>query len=651
MSTYLATPYEQLIHKSRYARWLEEEKRRETWEESVARYMHCIRTQTIKQGYVLADVEIEEITQNILTLKNLPSMRLMMTAGKAVSLENVAAYNCAYIAINHKRAFAEALYILMNGTGVGFSCERQEVAKLPAVPGEMRHSNDVIVVADSKLGWARALKKLIGSLYEGDIPKVDYSLIRPYGAPLRTFGGRASGPEPLRRLFDFLAILFKRVAAEGGRKLNSLEVHDVLCCIGETIVVGGVRRSALISLSNLSDSRMRPAKDGQWWVESPQRRMANNSVAYTEKPPVDTFMEEWLALVRSKSGERGIFNRVASQKQASKWGRRDAALAYGTNPCSEIILRNKQFCNLTTVIVRANDTLSTLKQKVRVAAILGTIQSSFTDFNFLSEEWQQNTQEERLLGVSLNGIMDHSYLAGRVSTHDGFSNKHGDLLLSDTLEILRGYARATNKEWAERLGVPASAAITCIKPEGTTSQLVNCASGIHPRHSRYYVRRVRNGKKDPLTAFLVAQGVPCEDDVMAPQSTAIFSYPIACQAASATRNDVPALEHLRLWLTYQRHWCEHKPSVTIHVKDSEWLAVGAWVFEHFDEVSGISFLPHTDHNYLQAPYEEITEQAYAEMKERMPVSIDWTKLVEESDDTKGSQEQSCAADGCEVTTL
>lgn len=639
-ATHLPTAYEQLIHKSRYARWLDSEGRREEWPETVSRFIGFVRKHLAELDVSLRDKEYQEIEQAILELRVLPSMRLVMTAGKAVELDNIAAYNCAYVAVNNKRAFSEALYILMNGTGVGFSCERQEINKLPPVPEALAASDDLVHVADSKLGWAKALRKLVSALYEGDIPQVDYSGVRPAGARLKTFGGRASGPEPLRKLFSFIVATFKRAAADGGRKLTSIEVHDIMCMIGEAVVVGGVRRSALISLSNLSDDRMRHAKDGQWWVESGHRRVANNSVAYTERPAIETFTEEWLSLIRSKSGERGIFNRAGAQKLASRWGRRDATLNYGTNPCSEIILRDKQFCNLTTVIARSDDTMETMLEKVRIATIVGTIQSTLTRFNFLSEEWRTNTEEERLLGVSLNGIMDSPLMS------------KGDALPA-TLEALRDHARAVNEKWAKRLGIPASAAITCVKPEGTTSQLANCASGIHPRYSDFYLRRIRGDKKDKMTQFLVDQGLPVEDDVAAPESTVVFSYPIASDGRAVTRGAVSALEQLRLWLTYQRHWCEHKPSVTVYVKEHEWLAVGAWVYEHFDEVSGIAFLPHSDHSYQQAPYEELTKEQYQEWAKRVPASIDWLKLKAYETEVveTGSQELACTAGACEITSI
>jgi ribonucleoside-triphosphate reductase len=627
----LPSVYQSIIHRSRYSRFLEEEKRRESWEETVGRLMMYISDKVDLPTEVYN--ELGEAIQN---LEVMPSMRLLMTAGEACERDNIAAYNCSYIAINNKRSFSEALYILMNGTGVGFSCERQEVNKLPTIPESFTEVDDVIVVGDSKLGWAKAFKKLLSSLWEGEIPNIDYSRVRPAGARLKTFGGRASGPEPLKRLFDFVVTSFKEAA---GRKLNSLEVHDIMCMIGEIVVVGGVRRSALISLSNLTDRRMREAKIGAWYEQNSHRGLANNSVAYTERPDSETFMEEWLSLVKSKSGERGIFNRVAAQNQAGKWGRRDTTLSYGTNPCSEIILRDKQFCNLTEVVVRAEDTFDTLARKVRLATILGTIQSTLTDFQFLSEEWKKNTEEERLLGVSLTGIMDNEILSGK---------NQGGVHLASWLERLRSIARETNEEFAKQLGTPPSVAITCVKPSGTVSQLVDSASGIHSRHAPYYIRRIRMDKKDPIYTFLKDKGVPVEDEAFRPDSTAVFSFPMKAPEGAVTRTDMTAIEQLELWLIYQRHWCEHKPSVTITVKDEEWPEVGAWVWKHFDEISGVSFLPHSNHTYVQAPYEDLTQEQYDVLIKEVPTSINWEELIEEVDSTEGSQHAACVAGQCEI---
>ena len=639
----LPTTYQSIIHRSRYARFLPELNRRETWEETVNRLINYLVKKT---NFDVDDTDLhtvfDELHTAILNLEVMPSMRLLMTAGEACERDNIAAYNCSYLAINNKRAFSEALYILMNGTGVGFSCERQEIAKLPAIPESFKEADDVIVVQDSKLGWAKAFKKLLSSLWEGDIPKVDYSRVRQAGARLKTFGGRASGPEPLKRLFDFVTTTFMEAA---GRKLNSLEVHDIMCMIGEIVVVGGVRRSALISLSNLTDRRMREAKMGAWYNENPHRGLANNSVAYTEKPDSETFMDEWLSLVKSKSGERGIFNRIAAQNQAGKWGRRDSTLSYGTNPCSEIILRDKQFCNLTEVVVRADDTFDSLARKVRLATILGTIQSTLTNFQFLGEDWKRNTEEERLLGVSLTGIMDNRWLSGKGF---GAMRDKAGLSLDVGLEMLREVARETNEEFANRLGINASVAITCVKPSGTVSQLVDSASGIHTRHDKFYIRRIRMDKKDPIYTFLKSQGLSVEDEVFRPDSTAVFSFPMKAPNGALTRNDLTAIEQLELWLVYQRHWCEHKPSVTITVKDEEWPEVGAWVWKHFDEISGVSFLPHSNHTYQQAPYETIDEETYKKLVEEMHKEIKWEEFVENEDNTEGSQTYACVGGSCDI---
>ena len=610
---------------SRYARYLPEENRRETWEETVDRMVNYLQSKN--KGLTK---EFKEIREAVLNLEIMPSMRLMMSAGEACERDNIAAYNCSYLAMNNKRAFSEALYILMNGTGVGFSCERQEISKLPSIPETISNCDDVIVVGDSKLGWAKAFKKLLSSLWEGDIPTIDYSQVRPAGARLKTFGGRASGPEPLKRLFDFVIETFKHAQ---GRKLSSIEVHDITCMIGEIVVVGGVRRSALISLSNLTDKRMREAKMGAWYNDFAYRGLANNSVAYTEKPDMETFMDEWVSLVKSKSGERGIFNRVAAQVQAEKQGR-EKDLNYGTNPCSEIILRDKQFCNLTEVVVRANDTKETLTRKVQLATILGTLQSNLTNFQFLSAEWTKNTKEERLLGVSLTGIMD----AKITSNPDPIF-----------LEELKNEANKTNKKYAKMLDIEPSKSITCVKPSGTVSQLVDSASGIHTRHSPYYIRTIRMDKKDSIYEFLKDKGVQVEDEQFRPDSTAVFSFPIKAPSGAITRDDKNAIEQLENWLIYQRHWCNHKPSVTISVKDNEWMDVGAWVWKYFDEISGISFLPHSDHSYVQAPYQECTKEEYQELLKKTPRDVDWLSFKEEEDNTEGSQTLACTGNACEIS--
>jgi ribonucleoside-diphosphate reductase alpha chain len=629
-SNLLPTQYQNFIALSRYARWLPEEGRRETWSETVDRYIDNVVSPCIDDTEV-----IEELRDAILSLSVMPSMRMLMTAGPALQRDNTAGYNCSYIAVDDMKAFDEAMMILLCGTGVGFSVERQHIAKLPEVPDQLFYSNDVIVVHDSKEGWAKAYRKLIAMLYAGEIPKWDVSKVRPAGAKLKTFGGRASGPEPLIDLFNFTITVFKGAV---GRKLNSIECHDIMCKIGDIVVVGGVRRSAMISLSNLSDDRMRHAKSGQWWEGNPQRALANNSVVYTERPDIESFMREWTALVESKSGERGIFARYAAEKHVEKHGRRKTGYEWGTNPCSEIILRSNQFCNLTEVVVRSTDTFATLQNKVRLATILGTIQSTYTKFPYLRKVWAKNTEEERLLGVSLTGIMDCEITT---SPEPEF------------LEELRNISVDTNKEWADKLGIPQSAAITCVKPSGTVSQLVDAGSGIHARHSPYYIRTVRGDVKDPLTQLMIDEGVPAEPEVFHPDSTMVFSFPVKSPDNAVTRNDMTALEQLEVWKLYAVNWCEHKPSVTISVRDDEWLEVGAWVYKNFDLCSGISFLPHSDHTYQQAPYQDCDEETYEELLSRMPTSIDWSRLgeYEQEDNTAGSQTLACVAGVCEVVDL
>ena len=631
MSNLLPTDYQSFIHKSRYAKYFDG-KGRENWDETVERYMdNVVRKVAGDDSY------INQIRDAILSLDIMPSMRAMMTAGPALERDNTAGYNCSYLPVDDPKSFDEAMYILLCGTGVGFSVERQHITKLPEVP-ELFESDTTVVVKDSKEGWAKAFRQVLALLWAGEIPKWDVSKVRPAGARLKTFGGRASGPAPLVELFNFAVSTFKNAQ---GRKLSSLECHDLMCFIGQIVVVGGVRRSAMISLSNLSDDRMRHAKSGQWWETAAHRALANNSVSYTEKPDVETFMREWTALVESKSGERGVFNREASKKQAEKFGRRDSNYEFGTNPCSEIILRPYQFCNLTECVVRATDSIDDLERKVKLATILGTIQSSFTKFPYLRKVWQKNTEEERLLGVSLTGIMDNPLMTSKNAG------------LEKTLEHLRSVAVATNNEWAERLGIPASAAITCVKPSGTVSQLVDSASGIHARHSPYYIRTVRGDNKDPLTKFMIDQGIPNEPCVFKGDTTTVFSFPQKSPENAVTRNDMTAIEQLETWLTYQRHWCEHKPSVTISVRDSEWLDVGAFVYKHFDEMSGVSFLPHSDHTYQQAPYQDCTEGQYEELLEFMPEHIDWTKLseYEQEDNTVSMQTMACSGDSCEIVDL
>ena len=638
MNNQLPTDYQAFIHKSRYAKYFDG-KGRESWGETVGRYMDNVVRKALGEEVdrIVNSTDVIDLEQAILGQEIMPSMRAMMTAGPALDRDNTAGYNCSYLPVDDPKSFDEAMYILLCGTGVGFSVERQFIKKLPEIP-ELFDSESTVVVKDSKEGWAKGFRQVLALLWAGEIPKWDISQVRPAGARLKTFGGRASGPAPLVELFNFAVATFKGAQ---GRKLSSMECHDLMCFIGQIVVVGGVRRSAMISLSNLSDDRMRHAKSGQWWETAGHRALANNSVAYSEKPDMETFMREWLSLVESKSGERGIFNRQASKVQAAKNGRRDPNHEFGCNPCSEIILRPYQFCNLTECVVRATDTLEDLERKVRLATILGTIQSTMIKFPYLRKVWQNNTAEERLLGVSMTGIMDNPLMTKK--------NKG----LNKTLEHLRSVAVSTNAEWAELLGIPASTAISCVKPSGTVSQLVDSASGIHARHSHYYIRTVRGDNKDPLTQFMIDRGIPNEPCVMKPDSTVVFSFPVKSPEKSVTRNDTSAVEQLELWLAYQRHWCEHKPSVTITVRDEEWMDVGAFVYKHFDEMSGVSFLPHSDHSYQQAPYQEIDKKAYKALLAEMPTSIDWSELsdYESEDNTVSMQTMACSGDSCEIVDL
>ena len=637
LRTIFDTPQQEYIAKSKYARYLDSEKRRESWEETVQRYFDFAQ-EHIHDNHPQALGKWLEVVPNlqsdVYTLKTMPSMRLLMTAGEAVKRNNIAAYNCHYGAIDKVRKFSDMLLILLHGTGSGFSCERQMITKLPAIPDNIAKTDDVVVVKDSKEGWANAFSILLRYLYQGSVPKVDYSKVRPKGARLKTFGGRASGPEPLKRLFDFVSNLFLNAA---GRKLTSLEVHDICCLIADIVVVGGVRRSALISLSNLSDQRMRDAKEGQWWVSNAQRGLANNSAVYTERPEIEIFMAEWLSLIKSKSGERGIFNRAAAKKQAARWGRRPADIDYGCNPCSEVLLRSNQMCNLTEAVVRADDTYESLVEKITVATIMGVYQSTLTDFKGVDQELQRNCEEERLLGVSMTGVMDHAIL-----------NNVNETAI-DWLQTLRDRARAVATEWAGYFGVNVSVAITCNKPSGTVAQLVYAGTGgLHPRFSEYYIRTYRQDNKDPLTQFLKNQGISWEPSVMKPDTETIFSFVVKSPVGAVMRDDRTAVQQLEHWLMFQRHWCEHKPSVTIYVKDHEWLEVGAWVYKHFDEVCGVSFLPHDNGSYRQAPFQEITKEEYTEFLAKYPGTIDWDQFIELDDLTEGSQEMACMGGLCTV---
>jgi ribonucleoside-diphosphate reductase alpha chain len=641
MNNYIDNPYENFIAISRYARWIGAENRRETWGETVDRYFEFMLTHLASEHNYSPDAKlIEELRTEVFNRNIMPSMRSVMTAGVALERDNVAGYNCSFLPIDSPRAFDEAMYILMCGTGVGYSVESVYVDKLPVVAEEFFPTNTVIVVEDSKAGWAKALKELIALLYQGQIPTWDISKVRPAGARLKTFGGRASGPQPLVNLFDFTIKTFQGAA---GRRLKPIEAHDIMCKIGEVVVVGGVRRSAMISLSDLNDHDMAKAKAGAWWEYNGQRALANNSVSYTSKPSMSDFISEWKNLYDSKSGERGIYNVQAAQNQAAKNGRRNAEYRFGTNPCSEIILRPYQFCNLSEVIVREEDTIERLKRKTQLATILGTWQSTLTNFKYLRKIWRENTEEERLLGVSITGQFGHKLMSGQ----EGLDK------LATTLEMLKNLAIEQNASEAEKIGINQSAAITCVKPSGTVSQLTGVSSGMHPWHNEYYIRTVRGDKKDPLTKFLVDSGVPAEDDVMKPNDTTVFSFPIKAPENAVVRKDLTAIEHLETWLVYQRAWCEHKPSITVSVKEDEWMQVGSWVYDHFDEISGISFLPYSDHSYKQAPYQDATKEEYDALVAKMPKEIRWADIAfyETEDGTTGTQDLACSAGYCEVVDI
>ena len=642
MKNTIDNPYENFIALSRYAKWVEAESRRETWGETVDRYFSFMKNH-LKQNYNYIPDEklVAELKEFVFKRNVMPSMRAVMTSGAALERDNVAGYNCAFLPVDSPRSFDETMYVLMCGTGVGFSVEYKYINKLPAVPESLEKSTTVITVEDSKQGWAKAYRELLALLWSGQIPAIDVSKVRPAGARLKTMGGRSSGPQPLVNLFDFTIAKFKNAT---GRNLKPIECHDIMCKIGEVVVVGGVRRSAMISLSNINDIEMAQAKSGNWWEQSPQRALSNNSVAYSRKPEMEQFIAEWKSLYDSKSGERGIYNVAAAQAQAAKFGRRDPEIHYGTNPCSEIILRPYQFCNLSEVVLRENDTKKQIERKVELATILGTWQSTLTDFKYLRKIWKDNTEEERLLGVSLTGQFGHKLMSG----------KEDLIALEAFLMTLREKAREINREESGKIGIPESAAITCVKPSGTVSQLVGVSSGMHPWHSPYYVRTVRGSKGDPISTFLKEVGIPVEDDVMKPSDTYVFSFPVKAPEGAIVRNDLTAIDHLNIWLVYQRAWCEHKPSITVSVKEDEWMEVGAWVYKNFDEVSGISFLPHSEHTYKQAPYQEILKEEYDALVAQMPKNIRWEDLsfYETEDGTSTNSTLACSSDGnCELVDI
>jgi len=642
MKNTIENPYENFIALSRYAKWVEAEGRRETWGETVDRYFSFMTNHLEKNhNYIPNEKLVAELKEFVFERNVMPSMRSVMTSGAALERDNVAGYNCAFLPVDSPRSFDETMYVLMCGTGVGFSVEYKYINKLPAVPEKLEKTDTVIVVEDSKQGWAKAYRELLASLWAGYIPAIDVTKVRPSGARLKTMGGRSSGPQPLVNLFDFTISKFKGAT---GRNLKPIECHDIMCKIGEVVVVGGVRRSAMISLSNINDIEMAQAKSGNWWEASPQRALSNNSVAYSRKPEMEQFIAEWKSLYDSKSGERGIYNVAAAQAQAAKFGRRDPEIHYGTNPCSEIILRPYQFCNLSEVVVRENDTKKDIQRKVELATILGTWQSTLTDFKYLRKIWKDNTEEERLLGVSLTGQFGHKFMSG----------KEDIVMLEAFLMTLREKAREVNKEESGKIGIPESAAITCVKPSGTVSQLVGVSSGMHPWHSPYYIRTVRGSKGDPISTFLKEVGIPVEDDVMKPNETYVFSFPVKAPEGAIVRNDLTAIDHLNIWLVYQRAWCEHKPSITVSVKEEEWMEVGAWIYKNFDEVSGISFLPHSDHTYKQAPYQEVSKEEYEALVAKMPNNIRWEDLsfYETEDGTSPSATLACSSDGnCELVDI
>ena len=635
----IVDPYRNFIHVSRYARWLEDQGRRETWTETVDRYINFMRNHlVVNHNYDENDANFDRVRNAILYHKVMPSMRAMMTAGPALERDNIAAYNCSFIAVDSLRAFDEAMYILMNGTGVGFSVEQKYIENLPIIADEFYPTETTIVVEDSKLGWAKAYKELIGLLTTGQVPQWDMSKVRAAGERLKTFGGRASGPEPLNELFKFTVDVFKNAH---GRRLKPIEAHDIMCKIGEIVVVGGVRRSALISLSNLDDFDMAKAKSGQWWESQPQRALANNSAVYNNKPSPAQFLREWRNLYESKSGERGMYNMDSVRKHIDRFERRDSSKVMGTNPCGEILLRPNEFCNLTEVVIEASDTLEDLIEKVTVATILGTWQSTLTNFKYIRKSWKDNCEEERLLGVSLTGIFGNKITATN------------NAKLADTLKLLRVEAVLTNQTEADKLSIPHSASITCVKPSGTVSQLTGVSSGIHPWYSPYYLRSVRADNKDPLTTFLKDSGIPNEPDVMKPDNTTVFYFPIKAPKNAIVTKDLTAIDHLEIWKTYREHWTEHNPSVTINVKEDEWIDVAAWVYKNFDSIGGISFLPASEHTYRQAPYQEITEKEYDEWVKKMPSNLTWQmlSLYEFEDGTTGAQDLACVAGACEIVDL
>ncbi len=622
----------EFVYYRTYSRWVEAEDRRETWIETVDRYMSFM-AENLKDK--LSEKEYTEIRNFILEHKSVPSMRLLQFAGKAARTTNVCAYNCSFIAPTLLQDFGEIAYILMCGTGVGFSVEYQTVETLPQIKRQTGTMLTDYIIEDSKEGWADAIVYGMQTWYDGKDVRFDYSKIRPAGSRLKTMGGRASGPGPLRDLMDFMR---NRILARQGRRLKTIDVHDVICKIGEVVVAGGVRRSALISLSDLDDQEMRNSKIGTFYYHSPQRSMANNSAIYNSKPTPEEFMEEWLALMKSGTGERGIFNRgsLRDQLPARRVELVDEGLnIMGTNPCGEIILQSKQFCNLTEVIARPEDTEATLMEKIRVATILGTYQATLTNFPYLSKDWQQNCRTERLLGVSITGQWDCPAVRE-----------------SAMLQKLKTKAQEVNQEYAKRFGINPSTCITCVKPSGNTSQTTDSSSGLHPRYSPYYLRRVRISATDPLFHMLRDQKVPYYPEVgqtMENATTFVVEFPIKSPDGAICRNDITALEQLEYWKNVKESYTEHNPSVTVYVGEQEWFEVGNWVYKNWDIVGGISFLPRSNHAYALAPYQEITKEEYEAARANFP-QLDFSDLVlyEKSDETENKREIACAGGACEL---
>ncbi|MDA0320449.1 MAG: recombinase [Proteobacteria bacterium] len=623
-----AKTMEEYVYISKYSKFLHDQNRRETWAETVKRYKANVLDRH------LSNEMAEIIARAILNLEVVPSMRMLATAGPALDRDNVCGYNCAYKAITQPRDFSDALFILSSGTGMGYSVEKKYISQLPKVPSSVKMDEVSFTVQDSREGWQEAVQFAMEEGFLGNIYEYDLSLLRPEGAILKTFGGRSSGPEPLRKTLNYINDLFKKAA---GRQLTSLECHDLMCMIASCIVAGGVRRSAMISLGDIDDVEMRNAKNWSLGAFPEERHSANNSYVTNGTPSKEEFEAEWSAMVAGKSGERGIFNRASAKAQAEKFGRKVAD--FGCNPCSEILLVDDgQFCNLSEVIIRADDDFYDLKRKVELATIIGTVQSTFTHFPALPKNWTDNCEEERLLGVSMTGIMDNPLTNGVLAGLPGRLNE------------LRNFAIDTNKKWAEKLGISAAASVTCVKPSGSVSALTGTASGIHSRWSDYYIRRTIQSNADPLTQLMIDEGIPHEPSATKPDLETVFSFPIASPLGAVTNGTRSAIEQMEMWLTYQRNWTTHKVSATISVKSDEWDDLAKFVYDHFDEIAGVSFLPYDDHAYVQAPYEQISAEKYEELNLAFPISVNWSRLpeFEIEDTTKASQELACTGGACEI---